>query len=350
MSCYKQLSLCERYKIFEGLSKRLSHEEIAKQLGRSTSTVSREVRRNSNCKGYYYYPQEAHKRSQNRKARHGFKVNRVSGLAEYTVEKLKDHWSPISIAGRWSKEHSRLKITHESIYAWIYSKREQALELPKMLPRAKKRRGFVAARKNKSHIPNRVSIHERPKYINSRSECGHFEADLMFNSGSMSSNVLTVVERKSRFLLMKKNESKKTDIVIRGLETKLSGFNVRSVTYDNGSEFSQHSKLNEKHGTNSYFCDPGSPWQKGSVENMNKLLRRFIPFNLAYHEITQPMLDRIAGIMNNIPRKCLNFKTPHEVFYGARISPKKESRVRLAVPAIEAYDYNQKTLGVALHY
>ncbi len=180
MDKYTQLSLQERVAIFDGLKKLYSRGRIASLMGRHTSTISREIRRNSDGKGYYYYPSEAQAKSQKRKAKHGFKVDRIDGLKVYVIEKLKKYWSPIAIAGRWTLEHPANKITKEAIYAWIYGPEDKALGMPKLLPRAKPKRGLVRAKKSKNHIPDRVPLEARSDNANARSELGHLEGDLIF--------------------------------------------------------------------------------------------------------------------------------------------------------------------------
>ncbi len=149
-----------------------------KDRGRHTSTILREIRRNSDGKEYYYYPSEAQAKSQKRKAKHGFKVDRIDGLKVYVIEKLKKYWSPIAIAGRWTLEHPANKITKEAIYAWIYGPEGKALGMPKLLPRAKPKRGLVRAKKSKNYIPDRVPLEARSDNANARSELGHLEGIL----------------------------------------------------------------------------------------------------------------------------------------------------------------------------
>jgi len=350
MEKYTQLSLRERGSIFEGLKGGQSRGQIAALMGRHKSTVGREIKRNSDNSGCYYYPPDAQALTEKRKARHGYKVERISGLKEYVQEKLKEYWSPIAIAGRWSLEHPGDTITKEAIYAWIYSPEGRKLGLPKLLPNAKPKRGRIRAKKPKSHIPNRVSVHVRPEVINSRSELGHMEGDLMFNSGSQSSNILTLIDRKSRLVILTKNESKKSDIVVEAVATKAKKIGAKSVTFDNGLEFSSHTKLIERHGIETYFCDKGAPWQKGSVENMNKQIRKFLPFKFKADEVTQEIADDVAFILNNTPRKILGFKTPLEA-HGLQNQKIRGSRMKMASPAMEAIRvYNVKESNVALRY
>jgi IS30 family transposase len=347
MEKYTQITLQERVKIFNGLCAGMSRGSIAANLGRDRSSIGREISRNSDRNGYLY-PQRAQERTDKRKAKHGYMVNRIPGLKEYVVAKLYEYWSPIAIAGRWSLENPSQSITKESLYAWIYSKEGRMLGLPKLLPRGKPKRGYVRARKSKAPIPFRVSIKKRPESINQRQELGHVEADLMFNRGSQSANVLTMVDRKSRFVGLVKNESKKSKIVIDGIIDWSEKHGVNSVTCDNGTEFSEHVQITDKLSIPVYFCAPGAPWQKGAVENMNKMLRRFLPFPLNAHEIAQEKLDWVADILNNTPRAILGFLTPLEVHQNVdKAQVKRKSRVKTARPAAEVID-NRKISNVAL--
>ena len=352
MEKYTQISLQERVQIFKGVCAGMSYRAIAKSLGRAPSSIARECHRNSDEYGYLY-PQQAQEQTDKRKAKHGYSVVRIPGLKDYVVERLNDHWSPIAIAGRWSLQYPNQAITHEALYAWIYGKEGMKFGLPKLLPRAKYKRGKVWARKSKTTISCQVSIARRPESINQRSELGHLEGDLIFNSGSQSSNVLTLVDRKSRFVVLTKNETKQSDVVITAMERAIEQYGADSVTLDNGTEFSGHTRIIDKFSIPTYFCDPGAPWQKGSVENMNKILRRFIPFKLDSCEVTQEKLDQIAFILNNTLRKSLNFLTPSEVQNGYdQESIKCESTMKLACPAIEDIFKidNVKVSSVALHY
>ena len=311
MSKYNQLSLTERVKIFEYLKMSLSIRTIAALLGRAVSTVAREIKKNSDYFGYLY-PQYAHEKSKKRRARHLTKIDKFPELKNYIVEKLNQYWSPCAIAGRWTKEHSNLSICAETIYQYIYAPKNKYLALWTLLPQKKKKRGVVRKSRSKGKIKDRTSIHERPKAIDKRIDFGHFESDLFFNKGSQSANTLNSIERVSRKIFLKKNASKAAHEVTQSLKKIVVGI-AKSNTMDNGSEFANHGELKNE-GIATYFCDPGSPWQKGAVEQANKMIRRFIPFKLNFKEITQKKLDTVAEIINNTPRKSLNFSTPNEVF------------------------------------
>lgn len=306
MKHYTRLSKQERCLIEIGIRSRKSMRAVALMIGRPPKTVSLEIHRNGGYLGYYSAKAHYDQTKSNRK---GYsKIDANPELAQYIHSKIIEGWSPEIIAGKWNKENPALKISHETIYVWIYN---QDNELYLNLPRKKKKRGLKPQR-NKSKIPNRVSIHQRPKNINNRSEIGHYEADLVFQQGNKSQNILSIVERKSRMILLRKNQSKHSDIVIGGLKDIQSKaeYHMNTITFDNGFEFSNHSEL----GIDTYFCDPGSPWQKGAIENVNGILRRYIDYRIDANEIDQAMLNSVAEKINNKPRKILGFLTPNEVF------------------------------------
>lgn len=261
-------------------------------------------------------------------------------MLKYVVAKAKIGWAPNVIAGCWSKKYPNQSISAETIYQFAYRQENQHLSLWKLFPRSKPKRGMKRKQRSTGGISQRVSIHKRPADIASRQTLGHYEADLMFNIGSQAANILTIVERKSRKVALVKHESKHSEPIIESL-TKRLGSGAKSCTFDNGKEFAFHYKL----GIPTFFCDPAAPWQKGSVENMNGLLRRHIPFELEPHLITQEYLDQIADMVNNTPRKKLNFLTPNQVF---KQSLKEESRMKIASPATEVLFY-QNINTVALH-
>ena len=340
MVYYTQLKETDRVKIYKGRVQGLSVDAIAQETGRHKSTIYRELQRNSDRIGYLY-PRDAHEQTKNRKARHGSKIDRNPDLKVYVVEQVLLGRAPVVIAGRWNKNHPNKRICSESIYQFAYHSKNIDLELWKRFPKAKKKRGLMRKkRKPGSPILHRISIHHRPIEIENREEFGHYEADLMFNKGSQSINTLTIIERKSRMVFLVKHNSKHSLPIIKSIEKKI-GNAALSCTFDNGTEFFDHWKM----GIPTYFCDPGSPWQKGSVENMNGLLRKDLPFELDPKFITQEYLDSIAYRINNTPRKLLGYSTPMEVFL--KNLKKKKNHFKLTSPILSV-DY-QKSFSVALH-
>ena len=289
MEQYTQLQPNERALIFEYTKAGRGNNWIARTLGRDKSTISRERKRNSDEIGYLY-PTEAQAITNERKARHGPKVARHPELEEYVIDKLHACWAPDAIAGLWSKERPNQSITTEAVYSFIYSEEARHFELWKLLPRKKHKRGMVRKTTKKVKIQHRVSIDQRPKHIELRKESGHFEADLFFNAGSMSANVLNIVDRKSRVTFLIKNDSKISEPIIAHIRRAIGSI-AKSVTFDNGTEFAMHYRLQDI-GIQTYFCDPGSPWQKGSAENSNGALRRYLPFKVPANSITQELLTK----------------------------------------------------------
>jgi len=209
-------------------------------------------------------------------------------------------------------------ISGETIYKFIYSTDGQKLGLYRLLAKARPRRGMKKGRKPRGiPIQDRVSIHTRHKNIEKRKEIGHFEGDLTFFKGNQSANIAVVIERKSRFAFLEKNDSKKSNNVICGI------FNVlaqtpqkarKSITFDNGSEFVKHGLLRKYLHMDTFFCDKHAPWQKGQVENFNAFLHRFIPKKSILKNFSDQLIQDLQNKINQRPRKCLGFKTPAEVF------------------------------------
>ncbi len=316
-------------------------------LDRSPSTVSREIRRNSDHIGYLYAG-EAHMMAQARRNKNVPKLSKNKQLQSYVISRLKERWSPEMIAGRWKLETGE-GISKEAIYQWIYSVDGESLGLRKLLVRARKKRG-IKRKVARSNIKDRVSVHTRPQCINDRLELGHYECDLIFNKGSQSKNICTLVERVTRQAILIKNDNKASNTVLGALinHLKRSPLEVKSITFDNGSEFADHTRLKEELGIDTYFCDPGAPWQKGGIENLNGMLRRFLPFKAPAAEITQKQVAAANAKINNMPRAILGYRTPLEALRN-KGNP-SQSRVKSARPAVEAKHFNQKKTCVAIHY
>ncbi|MGB4190956.1 MAG: IS30 family transposase [Rickettsiales bacterium] len=206
-----------------------------------------------------------------------------------------------------------LKPSPELIYKFIYSKIGLKANLPSYLKSRRKKRGMRKSRKRKKpNITSFVSVHDRPSQINERKEAGHWEGDLIIFTTLCSKNITTLVERKTRFTKLVLNSSKTSEEVIGGIKESFNEalFSLKSITFDRGTEFANHHQL----ATSTYFCDPGSPWQKGAVENMNGRIRNLLPKHVRPYFLKQKDLDIIADILNNTPRQVLGFKTPQELF------------------------------------
>lgn len=317
---YKQLCGEERDRIAILRAEGFKSSEISRIIGRDKSTISRELKRNKSPAYDCYLPHKANERAQERKHKAGQRPRLKDKFAvAYIVEKLKLGWSPELIGGRWSKEHPEVSISHEAIYQFIYDKKQRKQEyLTVYLPRAHRkrlRRGH-SRKHRKSHIPERISIELRPQYIEKRKQPGHWEGDTIVSRQSLAT-VAVMLERASRIIRLKKIEQKSSALFSRAIEDRLKSYPLslrRTITYDNGSENVEHKKTNERLGTQSYFCNPYHSWEKGSVENAVGLVRRFLPKKTDFATVSHQQIKHIETLLNNRPRKCLDYKTPLEVF------------------------------------
>lgn len=244
-------------------------------------------------------------------------------IIDYIISTLRCGWSPEQIAGRLKREHNKTIVCHETIYRYIYSNPEK--QLAQYLVRNHKRR----QRKYSNWLPrrginNRISIHDRPEEINQRITFGHWELDTV-EGKNHSGGITTVLERKTRYYGAQKIETIDSEKGVwsqKKLLTKYPKQAVKSATLDNGKENYNHTKLN-KIGIKTYFCDPYCSWQKGSNENHNGILRRYIPKKTDFTTFTQLELEAIIWEINNRPRKCLNYETSSEAFNRELQSIKK---------------------------
>jgi IS30 family transposase len=302
---YVHLCRAERDEIFRLLKAGISRRKIAKTLGRDVSTVSREIGRNGEPIGYL--PDTAQTKAAKRRCSGYFKIDRYPELKSALLEGLHKRWSPEDIAATC---YGKTTFCHETIYRYIYHAPWAITHgLYAFLWREKPRRTRRRCRKSRSKIQGRVSIYTRNDHINHRKHYHHWEADLM-HFKKQKHNLITAIERKSRFLLIVNNpDGKAAANVASRLKNAIAPLKPKSITLDNGLEFAQHQSLPAK----TFFCDPYSSWQKGSIEHANGRIRRWLPKSYQ-GKITDKMLDNIANILNNKPRKILGWKTPAQVF------------------------------------
>jgi len=316
------LSLSEREDISRGIAATLTIRAIAYNLGRSPSTVSREINRNG---GYYHYrAAEADQAAWDRALRP--KLCKLAGnkrLTRIVVKKLQLQWSPQQVSGWLKKEYSgneAYHVSHETIYKSLFIQSRGVLkkELLKTL-RSKRimRRARNSSLKKQGlgKITNAVSISERPASVEDRAVPGHWEGDLI--AGTNNSFIATLVERHSRYVMLAKVKNKDSESVISALikqSKKLPVELYKSLTWDRGTEMARHRKFTLATNIDVYFCDPKSPWQRGSNENTNRLLRQYFPkgTDLALH--SQAKLNAVARRLNERPRKTLDYETPAERF------------------------------------
>ncbi len=314
---YKHLSFAEREEIAVWKAEGLSIREIARRLERDVSSVSRELKRNAPpLRPGRYLPARAHLRStqRNQLSRTHLRLKKP-GIRQHVLRKLHQGFSPEQIAGQLRLENSKLFISHEAVYQFIYS---EARNLIPLLARShrKRLRRWHSHKHRKSHIPERTPITQRPAIVQTRRQFGHWEADTIISRKSKAS-LLVMVERKSRLVklawLPQKSASKTRAAINRRLTLFPKGLH-RTITYDNGSENIEHLQVNNLLGTRSFFCLPFHSWEKGTVENTNGLVRRFYPKKTDFATITPANVRRVERALNSRPRKCLRFKTPEQVF------------------------------------
>jgi IS30 family transposase len=314
----RSLSLVEREEISRGLVAGLSIRTIATRLNRAASTISREVSRNGGCS--HYRAIQADQNALDNALRPKvckLVVNRP--LCRRVELKLRRKWSPQQIAGWLKRENpgdEKNQVSHETIYRSLFIQARGAFkkELQAYL-RSKRsiRRARTSTLKNDGlgGMPNAVSIRERPASVEDRAVPGHWEGDLI--EGSNKSCIATLVERHSRYVMLAKLENKKTKTVVTALikqAHKLPRELYKSLTWDRGTEMTSHQRFTLETDIQVYFCDPRSPWQRGSNENTNRLLRDYLPKGTDLSVYSQRKLNWIAKELNERPRKTLEFETP----------------------------------------
>lgn len=326
---YSQLSRSDRHDIRYRFEKGMSLRAIAAAIGRSASTISREIRRNSKRTKQYpggYDPERAHELAHRRRrwdAR--FKMARQPALRKYVRHLLAMGWSPQQIAGRLAEINASMRISYESIYRYIYHRSAQKDYWHRLLPQRKNRRGKMRRGSIGSvrFIKQRRTLDERPQCANTRAQPGHWEADLMAFS-KYGQYVLVIHERFSRLTRIARLENKTAAHVNHQITRMMRGLPAhlrRTLTFDNGTEFAHHYKLTGPLRLETFFCDPHAPWQKGGVENAIGRLRRALPRKSDIDTISQRALSRMANAYNNTPRQCLGYKTPNEVFKSVALQP-----------------------------
>lgn len=340
---YRHLTLDDRIEIERLLDLGMSRAEIARRLGVHRSTITRELRRGSwqpehdhanlrpylrnklNTRGPHdrlYLAGQAQLRADDRVA-HSHQPFRMAHdpLIDWAISQLRKGWTVEEIAGRLPVEFPddpRMRVSTETLYAWIYAPEQQHRALWQYLPRGqKKRRRRKGRNVHRERFRWRTSIHDRPVEIEDRQQFGHWESDSVIGAHG-SGGIHTTVERTSRYYQAVKIDqitARATVDAQIGLFTGLPGHAVRSVTADNGSEFAFHYELADALAVPTYFADPYSAYQRGSNEHFNGRLRRYLPKGTSFADLTQDELDEFVHEINNRPRKILGWATPAEIFH-----------------------------------
>jgi IS30 family transposase len=316
---YKQLSQAEREQIAHLLSAGNSLGEIAKIIGRNKSTISRELARNSPPERRRYTPCRAHARACERKTTANTHERLKNDfIRQYVKDGLAKGWSPEQISGRIQIDHPGNYVNHEAIYQYIYHPQNpHRLEMINLLRRAhRKRRSKGIGRKvRKTKIPNRIPIDARPKSVENRRRYGHWEGDSLISRKSKVA-LNTLIERKSRLVLITKLPRKGAAETNKAIITRLKRLPAngrQTLTLDNGTENAKHEQLSAKLGIKCYFAHPYASWERGTNENVNGLIRWYLPKGTNFSKIAPELIARIEYLLNSRPRKCLGYKTPLEV-------------------------------------
>ena len=308
---YHQLTQTERYQIEAGIALGIKIKDLALKLKRHRSTIFRELKRNGHIsrEGYCGHPAQMDYRERRLKCRPKLKIQ--GPLKLYVDARLKLQWSPEQIIGRRALENKPV-VAIETIYQYLYREKLKGSDLWMNLrhtrPRRKKR--FPSHRWPKS--VKRLAAEDRPLHIDRRENSGDFERDLIVGKDRQG-YLMTIVDRKTRFTIIKKIDHPRAQLVHEKTVEALRGKNVNSITNDNGVEFTFHEKTSKSLGIPIYFTRPYASWERGTVENMNKLIRQYFPKNTNLKEPTHAQIKMVQMLLNTRPRKLLGFKSPSEI-------------------------------------
>jgi len=308
---YTQLTQEQRYQISALLKTEHSQTKIAADIGVNKSTISRELKRNRGKRGYR--PKQAQRFAQRRRRKAVHKHIPKETWAKIE-EKLREDWSPEQVSN-WLKKNTDTAVSHEWIYQYIYMNKRTGGDLHKHLRCQKKRRKRAGDYDRRGKIPNQVSIEERPEIVEKRERLGDWEADTIIGSGKRGA-IVTLVERKSRFTLLKQVTRRTAAAVEEAILDLLRPFqaSTHTITFDNGKEFANHQTIARELQANMFFAHPYSSWERGTNENTNGLIRQYFPKGSDFSSITDDQISFVKERLNDRPRKCLDFQPPSMVF------------------------------------
>ena len=315
MRNYKQLSQAQRYQI-EILKKAgKNQKEIAELLGVSAPTISRELKRNKGQKGYR--PKQAQIKADKRKKQAAKALKMTSALIILIEARIVMDWSPEQVSGQL-KEELGILISHERIYQHIWIDKRHGGALYKHLRQSnKKRKKQYGSKDKRGQIRNRVSIDERPTIVAEKTRIGDWEIDTVIGQNHQGA-LVTIVDRVSKFTLIKKVDSKHAEVVTAATITLLQPYldKTLTITADNGKEFAGHETIKEQLNADVYFAHPYHSWERGLNENTNGLIRQYFTKGSSFENITDDEVEAVMNKLNHRPRKTLKFKTPHKVFFA----------------------------------
>jgi transposase, IS30 family len=315
MRNYKQLNQAQRYQI-EILNKAgKNQKEIAGLIGVSPSTICREIQRNKGQKGYR--PKQAQIKTDKRRKEAAKALKMTPALIVLIEVRILMDWSPEQISG-WLKNHQGIAISHERIYQHIWTDKCQGGTLYRHLRQShKKRKKHYGSKDKRGQIRNRVSIDERPAIVAEKTRIGDWEIDTVIGQNHQGA-LVTIVDRVSKFTLIKKVTSKHAEVVAAATISLLQPYldKALTITADNGKEFTEHEIIKEQLNADVYFAHPYHSWERGLNENTNGLIRQYFTKGSSFENITDVEVEAVMNKLNHRPRKTLNFKTPHAVFFA----------------------------------
>ena len=314
MKKYSQLTEVQRYQI-EALKKaKKDQQEIAVILGVSSSTISRELKRNTGQRGYR--PKQAHIKALTRREEACKVIKMTAEVVTLIEAKIRLDWSPEQVSG-WLNEEQAISISHERIYQHVWADKRQEGTLYKHLRHShKKRKKQYGSKDKRGQIRNRVSIDERPEIVEQKTRIGDWEIDTVIGQNHQGA-LVTIVDRVSKFTLIKKVDSKHAEVVTEATITLLKPYldKTLTITADNGKEFAGHESMTEQLNAAVYFAHPYHSWERGLNENTNGLIRQYFTKGSSFENITDEQVEDVMNKLNHRPRKTLNYKTPHSVFF-----------------------------------
>jgi len=317
---YEHLNIDEREVILKMRAQKESMQEIGERLGRSKGTISRELSRNvSSTKDYKPHLAQRYYQKRRRESKETYRLGDDAWLRVYVQEKLRQYWSPEQISCILRDGHG-IVLSPVTIYSWVYRSRDRGGRDYKYLRQShRRRRKRRTGQDRRGQMPDRRMIDERPKVVNERKRIGDWESDTV-EGAKGSGFIATHVERKSRYTVAVKVDDKSAETVTKAtLESmkKLPPEKVKTMTFDNGKEFAGFKELEKGLNMTGYFARPYHSWERGTNENTNGLLRQFFPKGMDFSTIAQSDVDNALELLNNRPRKCLNYRTPTEVFWSS---------------------------------
>ena len=314
----RHFTLVERELLALGLARGNTAAQVAEELGCHVSTIRREVKRNQ-AEGVYLPAQaQALADERRRRSKAPWKLEDPQRAA-FVKEGLRQFWSPEEIAGRWRKDHPRVRrwwFSHQCVYDWIWRRKDEGQHWHRYLRRAhKKRRKRQEPLETRGRIAGRVGIEQRPAIVERRTRLGDWESDSVEGSFS-AAGLASHVERKSRYTVLAKLADGKAatfNVATIGAFARHGRLPLRTTTADNGKEFAGHAELTAALGLDVYFARPYHAWERGTNENTNGLVRQFFPKGLDLRQVTARQVEHVERLLNNRPRKCLGYRTPREV-------------------------------------